>query len=152
MPPYINTKFILIRGARRVDKLAHLPIMPINILMVFDERFALFSTLFRSKDSIMSVALDRCRFFLIYFLTGILGLAALSAEAKSNAADDSPYIPLDPPFVVNYGSGAGKIKFLKAELSVRADDPATANAVRHHMPLIRNGLILLLSSQTDETI
>jgi len=100
----------------------------------------------------MSVALDRCRFFLIYFLTGILGLAALSAEAKSNAADDSPYIPLDPPFVVNYGSGAGKIKFLKAELSVRADDPATANAVRHHMPLIRNGLILLLSSQTDETI
>jgi len=100
----------------------------------------------------MSVGLYGFRFFLSRFFIIVFSLTALSVEAKSNAAGNSPYIPLDPPFVVNYGSGAGKIKFLKAELSVRADDPATANAVRHHMPLIRNGLILLLSSQTDETI
>src|SRR5690606_14313309 len=98
----------------------------------------------------MIVGLYGFRFFLVRFFATIFSLTALSAEANS-AKGDSPYIPLDPPFVVNY-SGAGKIKFLKAELSVRADDPATANAVRHHMPLIRNGLILLLSSQADDTI
>lgn len=99
----------------------------------------------------MGLSLFGFRAFLIRVLAVCLSLTALSAGANTGAAGDSPYIPLDPPFVVNYG-GAGKIKFLKAELSVRADDPATANAVRHHMPLIRNGLILLLSSQTDDTI
>src|SRR5690606_8703488 len=61
------------------------------------------------------------------------------------------YIPLKPPFVVNYG-GAGRLKFIKADLTVRLTDSDAANAVRHHMPYIRNNIVLLLSAQTDESI
>lgn len=61
------------------------------------------------------------------------------------------YIPLKPAFVVNYG-GAGRLKYLKADISVRLADAKTANSVRHHMPYIRNNLVLLFSAQTDESV
>ncbi len=61
------------------------------------------------------------------------------------------YIPLKPPFVVNYG-GAGRLKFIKADLTVRLEDADAANALRHHMPYVRNNIVLLLSAQTDESI
>ncbi len=61
------------------------------------------------------------------------------------------YIPLKPPFVVNYG-GKGKLKYLKAELSVRVESNREASYVRHHMPMIRNNIVLLFSRQSDEDI
>jgi len=61
------------------------------------------------------------------------------------------YIPLKPPFVVNYG-GKGKLKYLKAELSVRVASNIEASFVRHHMPMIRNNIVLLFSRQNEEDI
>jgi flagellar FliL protein len=71
------------------------------------------------------------------------------AEAVKTA--NTTYIPLAPPFVVNYG-GAGRLKYLKAEISVRVEDLENADAVRHHMPLIRNNLVMLFSRQTEEDV
>jgi flagellar FliL protein len=61
------------------------------------------------------------------------------------------YIPIKPAFVVNYG-GRGRLKYLKAELSVRVTGSSDANAIRHHMPHIRNNIILLFSRQMDENL
>jgi flagellar FliL protein len=61
------------------------------------------------------------------------------------------YVPLQPPFVVNYG-GKGRLKYLRAELSVRVADSQLANSIRHHLPFIRNQLVLLFSRQTEETV
>lgn len=61
------------------------------------------------------------------------------------------YVPLKPAFVVNYG-GPGRLKYIKADISVRLQDPKAANSVRHHMPYIRNNLVMLFSAQTDESI
>ncbi len=61
------------------------------------------------------------------------------------------YLPLKPSFVVNYGGG-GRLKYLKADVTVRLSSPAAANAVRHHLPYIRNNLVLLFASQTDDSI
>lgn len=86
-----------------------------------------------------------------------LGLAFLftalsvTAQEDGEAGDAAIYIPLKPAFVVNYG-GVGRLKYLKAELSVRVKDSNAAGAVRHHMPYIRNNLVLLFSRQTDETL
>ncbi len=63
----------------------------------------------------------------------------------------SIYIPFKPPFVVNYG-GAGRLHYLKADITVRLQDGAAANSVRHHMPYIRNNLVMLFSAQTEESI
>lgn len=79
----------------------------------------------------------------------LLGTGA--AFANNGSAPSSPYIQLKPSFVVNYG-GVGKIKYLKADISLRVDDPVAVEAVNHHMPLIRNALVLLFSRQTDEAM
>lgn len=81
-----------------------------------------------------------------------LVILALPVSAQNDTAANAPtYIPLAPPFVVNYG-GVGRLKYLKAEISVRVDDPAAAHAVRHHMPLIRNNLVMLFSRQSEEDV
>ncbi len=59
------------------------------------------------------------------------------------------YIAIKPALVVNYG-GAGRVKYIKAELSLRTEDAHSAQEVSHHMPLIRDTLIMLISSVTDE--
>ncbi|SMF12134.1 flagellar FliL protein [Alteromonadaceae bacterium Bs31] len=92
----------------------------------------------------------------------LLGLAAVSwaedeeaeAEGEEQAAPAPAaaiYLPLKPAFVVNYG-GAGRLKYIKAEVSVRLDSSSAANSVRHHMPYIRNNLVMLFASQTDESL
>lgn len=73
-------------------------------------------------------------------------------EAGGVAPDSGAiYIPFKPPFVVNYG-GPGRLKYIKADISVRLQDASAANSVRHHMPYIRNNLVLLFSAQTEESI
>lgn len=83
----------------------------------------------------------------------VTAFIALSLTAEVQAQDEakdekSIYIPLKPPFVVNYG-GVGRLKYLKAELSVRVNSTEAANSVRHHLPYIRNNLVLLFSKQSD---
>lgn len=93
-------------------------------------------------------------------LTPLLVLFALLFSAtmswgqeaeEEGVVEGSIYIPMEPPFVVNYG-GAGRLKYLKTELSLRVNDVHTASAVRHHMPLIRNAMVMLLSRQSEEAI
>lgn len=61
------------------------------------------------------------------------------------------YLPVKPAFVVNYG-GSGRLRYLKAEVSVRLANIDAAEAARYHMPYVRNNLVLLFASQTDQTV
>lgn len=61
------------------------------------------------------------------------------------------YVPIKPAFVVNYGE-PGKLKYLKLEISLRVKDTTSSNAVRHHMPLIRDYLVRAFSRLKDEDI
>ena len=66
---------------------------------------------------------------------------AESGEGGDPAVLERPiYVPVKPAFVVNYG-GPGKLKYMKLEISLRAKDTAASNAIRHHMPLIRDYLV-----------
>ncbi|UTF58874.1 flagellar basal body-associated protein FliL [Gilvimarinus sp. DA14] len=88
-------------------------------------------------------------------LSVLLGLTLLSlvalAQEKEEVVEGSIYIPMQPPFVVNYG-GEGRLKYLKTELTLRVNDVHTAAAVRHHMPLLRNAMVMLFSRQSEESI
>ncbi len=94
---------------------------------------------------------------LVSFVVLVVVIASPLALAESDAGGvalpkSRPiYLPLKPPFVVNYG-GQGRLKYLKAELSVRVKDSNAANSIRHHMPFIRNNLVLLFSKQSDVDI
>ncbi len=85
-------------------------------------------------------------------------LVAMMATALSSYAEEAPpppapaiYIPIKPQFVVNYG-GAGRLRYLKAEASVRLSNSKAASALRHHMPYIRNNLVMLFAGQTNESL
>src|SRR5690606_26081737 len=81
-----------------------------------------------------------------------LALPALAAGGGSAGAPEGiNYIPISPPLVVNYG-GPGKARYIKAELSIRSENAADANTVTHHLPLIRDRLVSILSAQSDEVV
>lgn len=81
----------------------------------------------------------------------LAGAASWAQDDQEGSVEGSIYIPMQPPFVVNYG-GTGRLKYLKTELSVRVNDVHTAASVRHHMPLLRNAMVMLFSRQSEESI
>lgn len=86
---------------------------------------------------------------------GLLGLlvstAALGAGKGNEPVEGINYIPLQPALIVNYG-GPGRVRYLKAELSLRAENAADAKLVMHHLPLVRDRLIRILGAQSEETL
>lgn len=93
---------------------------------------------------------------LVKYSIVVMGLiSALPAMASGGSgpkmAEGVNYIPIEPALVVNYG-GPGKARFIKAELSLRAENAADATEIVHHLPLIRDRLVSILSAQTEEAI
>ena len=93
-------------------------------------------------------------------ITTLLSIIFLvfAAVSSSLASDDDEekisvqYIDLKPAFVANFGGPAPKLKFIKADISLRVHSPEAAALVEQHMPLIRNEIVLLLSAQDEKEI
>jgi flagellar protein FliL len=69
------------------------------------------------------------------------------AEVKAPAL----YVKYEPPFVVNF-EAKGVMRFLQISMEVMTRDAPTAEEIKLHEPKIRNNMLLLLGSQTYETI
>lgn len=82
-----------------------------------------------------------------WLLLGSSGHAEKTAEVKAAPI----YVPLDPPFVVNFES-SGLVRFLQVTVQLMTEDPETAKLLKEHDPVIRNNLLMLLSGQTYETL
>ncbi len=61
------------------------------------------------------------------------------------------YYALKPNFTVNYDVN-GRQRFLQAELTISYRNPAALKVLELHMPAVRNGLVLLLSSQVFDDL
>ncbi len=85
-------------------------------------------------------------------LCSLLVVNAAYAQDEEGEDAEAPrssiYVPIIPAFVVNYG-GQGKLKYIKLEVSLRVQDTASSNSVRHHMPLIRDYLVREFSRLDD---
>ena len=91
-----------------------------------------------------------CKFGLaISVLMGFVAPLVFASSGGESFKEGVNYIAIKPPLVVNYG-GPGRVKYIKAELSLRTENAHNAEEVTHHMPLIRDTLIMLISSVTDE--
>lgn len=77
--------------------------------------------------------------------------AASSEEPAVDPASAVAYVGLFPALVGNFGSGP-RLKFFKADVSLRVTGAEAEAKVVHHQPLIRNQLVMLFSEQTDETM
>jgi len=74
-------------------------------------------------------------------------------EAAATVDTGAPliYQPLEPPFVVNFGRDAD-VRFMQITIQVADRDPAVIEQVKEHNPAIRNGLVMLFSSQKPEVL
>ena len=87
-------------------------------------------------------------------------LLALSLPLAAHASEDKEakaavpavaYVSLFPALVGNFGEGP-KLKFFKADISLRVTGADVEARVKHHDPLIRNQLVMLFSQQTEEAM
>jgi len=74
-----------------------------------------------------------------------------SSRAEEVVAAPAIYYPLKPNFTVNYDVN-GRQRFLQAELTLMYRDEAVKKIFEDHMPEVRNGLVMLLSSQVFDEL
>ena len=79
------------------------------------------------------------------------------AEAEAAEEDVPPSAPaiyqsLHPPLVVNFKDELGDSHFMQITMEAMGRDQSEINAVREHIPVIRNALILLFSNVVYEEI
>jgi flagellar protein FliL len=69
------------------------------------------------------------------------------AEVKAPAL----YVKYEPPFVVNF-EAKGVMRFLQISMEVMTRDAPTSEVIKLHEPKIRNNMLMLLGSQTYDTL
>lgn len=93
----------------------------------------------------------KLKFFILLLISQLFVAPAFAEEDEAEQADEVRYLDLTPPFVTNYG-GPGRLKYVKAEVSLRVDSQAAFRAAMHHAPSLRHAIIMVLSQATDETV
>ena len=77
-------------------------------------------------------------------------LACSTAVSAQTGQLGMVYVDITPSFVTNYDEGA-RLKYLKTSVSLKVV-AESEESVRHHLPSIKNSLILLFSSQAEENL
>lgn len=88
---------------------------------------------------------------LLALLIPFSALAQEKEEPKEGEAPKVLYLDLVPALVGNYGAGP-KLKYFKADISLRVTGEDAKKSVEYHEPLIRNQLVMLFAQQTDESL
>jgi flagellar protein FliL len=76
-----------------------------------------------------------------------------AAKAKKQAVVKLPalYVPMEPPFVVNF-EASSQARFLQLAVQVMTRDPKVAEELKANEPAIRNDLLLLYGQQTVDSV
>ncbi|CAI8815802.1 MULTISPECIES: flagellar basal body-associated protein FliL [Pseudomonas] len=71
--------------------------------------------------------------------------------ALANLKPAAIYEPLAPAFVVNFNQN-GRQRFMQVSITMQGRDQAALDALKVHMPVIRNNLVMLFSGQGFDTL
>ncbi len=84
------------------------------------------------------------------FATGALNKQPAAQEVVQapppNPFKETRYVELKPEFLVNFGPKS-RPRYMSAEISVSTNDPEALAAIKQHMPVIRNNLLMLFGQQ-----
>jgi flagellar protein FliL len=74
-------------------------------------------------------------------------------KKEEEAAPKGPpiFVPLDPPFVVNFEAEEA-VRFLQVTAQIMSRDPETVELLKTNDPIIRNDLLLLLGNQQYQVV
>ncbi|MCX7065654.1 MAG: flagellar basal body-associated FliL family protein [Proteobacteria bacterium] len=76
-----------------------------------------------------------------------------AAMVAAEETDGVRYVTLQPAFVTNYGvTETGRLKYLKADVTLKVANPELEAALKYHAPALRNALVLLFSRQEEATV
>ena len=83
----------------------------------------------------------------------ITWLILTTISGSAQAEDELRYVELMPTFVTNFGyEDSGRLSYLKADVSLRVTSKEAEMALRYHLPLLRDALVLLLSRQNETAV
>ncbi|KAF0863611.1 flagellar basal body-associated protein FliL [Pseudomonas sp. LD120] len=85
-----------------------------------------------------------------YFMHGAQSKPA-PEQAASNIKPAAIYEPMAPAFVVNYTQN-GRQRYMQVSITLLARNQADLDALKVHMPVIRNNLVMLFSGQNFDTL
>jgi flagellar FliL protein len=118
----------------------------------------------KSKDSLKNILLFTLAGLVLTSITVgttvfFLDNTLLGNESKDEGTEQSEQKPLAPPkylaikpaFLVNFQNPKGA-RFLQVTVEVMSRKETVIEAVKHHLPVIRNSLVFLFSSQDSAVI
>ena len=71
--------------------------------------------------------------------------------AAATAKPAAIYEPLAPAFVVNFNQN-GRQRYMQVSITLQGRDQAALDALKVHMPVIRNNLVMMFSGQGFDTL
>ncbi|WP_061238633.1 flagellar basal body-associated FliL family protein [Ectopseudomonas composti] len=79
-------------------------------------------------------------------------LPALASSEKKEEVPTTLYYNLTPALIGNLADSGNRLKFFKADVSLRVTGTEAEEKIKLHEPLIRHQMVMLFSAQTSETI
>ena len=86
-----------------------------------------------------------------YFMHSAQSKPEPAADAASNVKPAAIYEPMTPAFIANYNQN-GRQRYMQVSITLQARNQADLDALKVHMPVIRNNLVMLFSGQTFDSL
>ncbi|WP_191488655.1 flagellar basal body-associated protein FliL [Pseudomonas sp. FEN] len=78
--------------------------------------------------------------------------APAPVETSSSTKPPAIFESMAPAFVTNFKDASGRQRYMQVSITLLARNQADLDALKVHMPVIRNNLVMLFSGQTYETL
>ncbi|WP_166364108.1 flagellar basal body-associated protein FliL [Pseudomonas akapageensis] len=86
-----------------------------------------------------------------FFLQKSASKPAAAPEMTSHVKATAVYEQLKPAFVANYNQN-GRPRYMQVSITLQGRNQADLDALKVHMPLIRNNLVMLFSAQSFDSL
>ena len=86
-----------------------------------------------------------------YFMHSAKSTPEVAPEAASNLKPVAIYEPMAPVFVANFNQN-GRQRYMQVSITLLARNQADLDALKVHMPVIRNNLVMLFSAQSFDAL
>lgn len=86
-----------------------------------------------------------------YFMHSAASKPAVVAETAPAGKQPAVFEPMAPAFVANYNQN-GRQRYMQVSITLQGRSQADLDALKVHMPVIRNNLVMLFSGQDFATL
>ncbi|MBK5416546.1 flagellar basal body-associated protein FliL [Pseudomonas sp. TH31] len=86
-----------------------------------------------------------------YFMHSAASKPAVVAETAPAGKQPAVFEPMAPAFVANYNQN-GRQRYMQVSITLQGRNQADLDALKVHMPVIRNNLVMLFSGQDFATL